>query len=57
MEHGFLGMEKIFSDVGWFKVKTTFGTGGESLSLKDRLSMIYIEGERCRECKTLLLRY
>lgn len=57
MDDGFLGTERIFSDVSWFKVKTTFGTGGESLSLKDRLSMIYIEGFRCKECKVMFLKY
>jgi hypothetical protein len=57
MEPGFLGTERVFSDVGWFKEKSVFGTGGESLSLKDRLSMIYIEGFRCKDCKTLLLKY
>ena len=57
MEPGFLGTERVFSDVGWFKEKSVFGTGGESLSLKDRLSMIYVEGFRCKDCKTLLLKY
>jgi hypothetical protein len=57
MESGFLGTERIFSDVGWYKEKSVFGTGGESLALKDRLSMIYIEGFRCKDCKILQLKY
>jgi hypothetical protein len=57
MEEGFLGTERIFSDVSWFKEKTTFGFGGESLGLKDRLGMVYIEGYRCRECGILNLYY
>lgn len=57
MEPGFLGTERIFSDVSWFKEKTVFGTSGKSLELKDKMGMIYIEGLICRDCKTLLLRY
>jgi hypothetical protein len=57
MEQGFLGTERIFSDVAWFKQKTTFGFGGESLELKDRLGMVYIEGSRCSECRILDLHY
>ena len=57
MEPGFLGTERVFSDVSWYKHKTTFGTGGESLSLKDKLSMTYIEGFRCADCGVLILKY
>jgi hypothetical protein len=57
MEPGFLGTERIFSDVSWFKERTMFGTGGESLSIKDKMGMIYIDGYRCTSCKTLLLKY
>jgi Domain of unknown function (DUF6487) len=57
MEPGFLGTERIFSDVSWFKEKTMFGTGGESLDIKDKMGMIYIEGFRCPSCKRLLLKY
>jgi len=57
MAPGFLGTERIFSDVSWFKEKTMFGTGGESLDIKDKMGMIYIEGYRCAGCKTLQLKY
>ena len=57
MERGFLGTERIFSDVSWFKEKTMFGTGGESLDIKDKMGMIYIVGYRCPSCKTLQLKY
>jgi hypothetical protein len=57
MEPGFLGTERVFSDVSWFREKSIFGTGGESLSLKDKLSMIYIEGFRCQDCGVMILKY
>lgn len=57
MEKGFVGMEKIFSDVQWFKEKTRFGTGGTSLHIKDWLGMAYIEACRCESCKVFIAKY
>lgn len=57
MESGFLGTESVFTEVAWFKEKTIFGTGGESLDLKGKLSMTYVEGYRCKDCRNLILKY
>ena len=56
MEKGFLGSESIFSEVRWFEEKNTFGTGGEGLGSRGRL-MTYLEGYRCKECKTLIMQH
>lgn len=54
---GFLGTERFFSDVSWFKEKSLLGIGGESLHIKDKMGMVYIEGYRCTSCKILHLKY
>jgi len=57
MEVGFLGMERLFSDIAWFKSKTILGLGGESLGLKDKMGMVYADAYRCRNCGLVLIRH
>jgi hypothetical protein len=57
MEVGHLGMERLFSDVCWFKNRTLFGFGGVSLGLKDRMGLIYADAYRCEDCKLVTIRY
>ncbi len=57
MEKGYLGMEEIFSDISWFKEKTTFGTGGVSLNIKDKLGIAYVDAFRCRHCRVIEAKY
>lgn len=57
MEVGYLGMERLFSDVSWYKKRTAFGFGGESLGLKDKMGLAYAEGYRCENCKLVTIRY
>jgi hypothetical protein len=57
MERGYLGMEKVFSDISWFNEKTTFGTGGIDLHIKDKLGIAYIDAYRCRDCRVIEAKY
>lgn len=57
MEIGFLGMERIFCDIAWFKEKTILGLGGESLGLKDKMGMVYADAYRCKSCGLVLIKH
>jgi predicted RNA-binding Zn-ribbon protein involved in translation (DUF1610 family) len=57
METGFLGMEKMFSDIAWFHERTILGMGGESLGLKDKMGMVYADAYRCKYCGFVMIKY
>lgn len=57
MEIGFLGMERIFSDISWFRQKTVLGLGGESLGMKDKMGMVYADAYRCKNCGLVMIKY
>jgi len=57
MEAGFLGMERIFSDIAWFQERTVLGLGGESLGLKDKMGMVYADAYRCKYCGFVMIKY
>jgi len=57
MEAGFLGMEKLFFDIAWFKERTTLGFGGESLEMKDKMGLVCTEAHRCRGCRLVLFKH
>jgi len=57
MEKGYLGMEEVFSRIAWFKEKTTFGTGGTNLNIKDKLGIAYVDAYRCRGCRVIEAKY
>jgi Domain of unknown function (DUF4352)/Domain of unknown function (DUF6487) len=57
MEAGYLGMEKIFSDIAWFQERTVLGLGGESLGLKDKMGMVYADANRCKYCGFVMIKY
>ncbi len=57
MAPGFLGSESFVGGSKWFLERTRLAFGGEEVSKPNAFGMVYLAGFRCRECKTLLLRY
>ena len=57
MGPGFLGSESLVSGSKWFLERTRLAFGGEEVAKPNAFGMVYIPGHRCRECKTLVLRY
>ncbi len=57
MEPGLLGSESFTGGAKWYRRRTRLATGGEPLVKPGALGMVYIEGFRCPDCRTLLLSY
>jgi hypothetical protein len=57
MSPGFLGSESFIGGSKWFLERTKLAFGGEEVAQPNTFGMVYIEGFRCRDCKTLVLKY
>ncbi len=57
MEEGYLGSESFIGGAKWDIKKSKLGIGGEELAKPGSLGMAYFEGNRCKNCSLLLLRY
>ncbi len=57
MAPGFLGSESFVAGSKWYLERTRLAFGGEDIARPNAYSMVYIPGFRCRDCRTLLLKY
>lgn len=57
MAHGFLRAESFIGGAAWTTKRTRLGSHGVPLVRPDGFGYVYLEGDRCPDCRLLTLRY
>jgi Domain of unknown function (DUF6487) len=56
-EEGTLGAMTYVGGVKWYRERSTLALGGETLQSKPLGGMVWLDGQRCPNCRLLLLHY
>jgi hypothetical protein len=57
MEHGFVRSESFIGGVKWMAEKSSKSLGLEGLAKPDALGFCFMEGFRCRDCRSIVIQY
>lgn len=55
MEHGFLRAESFIGGVKWMTEVSSKSLGLESLAKPNAMGFCFLEGDRCKECRKIVL--
>jgi|HubBroStandDraft_1064217.scaffolds.fasta_scaffold560565_1 hypothetical protein len=57
MEAGTVGAMTYVGGAKWYKERSMMALGGETIANKFLGGMVWLDGQRCRECRFLQLNY